>query len=181
MSSRSIIAFSLGVTLSLAAVASGYSQGLKWAIVNFKVRHDFPTVRRIDSQHLAQWLGDSHRVKPVLLDVRTREEYDVSHIHGAQRVEPGSSVTSIATPRERPIVTYCSVGYRSAVFAKALQDAGFKDVRNLTGSIFEWANEGFPIERQGHPAKKVHPYNDRWGSLLKKELRANVPPVDAGG
>ena len=164
----------------MTAVASAYSQGLKWAIVNFKVRHDFPTVRRIDSQQLAQWLGDAHRVQPALLDVRTKEEYDVSHIHGAQRVEPGSSVTLIAIPREKPIVTYCSVGYRSAAFAKTLQDAGFKDVQNLTGSIFDWANKGFPIERQGQPVKKVHPYNNRWGSLLKKELRANVPPVDAG-
>jgi rhodanese-related sulfurtransferase len=164
----------------MAAVASAYSQGLKWAIVNFKVRHDFPTVWQIDSQQLTQWLGDAHRVQPALLDVRTRAEYDVSHIHGAQRVEPGSNVTLIAIPREKPIVTYCSVGYRSAAFAKTLQDAGFKDVQNLTGSIFDWANNGFPIERQGQPVKKVHPYNNRWGSLLKKELRANAPPVDTG-
>ena len=90
MSSRSILVYSLGVTLLLATVASAYSQGLKWAIVNFKVRHDFPTVRRIDSQHLSQWLSDPHRAQPILLDVRTQEEYDVSHLHDAQRVEPGS-------------------------------------------------------------------------------------------
>ena len=180
MSSRSILVYSLGVTLLLASVTSAYSQGLKWAIVNFKVRHDFPNVRRIDSQRLAQWLADSHRVQPALLDVRTKEEYDVSHIHGAQRIEPGASTSPIALPREKPIVTYCSVGYRSAAFAKTLQDAGFKDVQNLTGSIFDWANKGFPIERRGQPVKKVHPYNDRWGNLLKKELRANVPPVNAG-
>lgn len=180
MASRSILAYSLGATLFLATTASAYSQALKWAIVNFKVRHDFPTVRKIDSQDLAQWLDDVHRAQPVLLDVRTKKEYDISHLHGAQRVEPGSDVTSLAIPHEKSIVTYCSVGYRSAAFAKALQDAGFKDVQNLTGSIFDWANKGFPIERQGQPAKEVHPYNDRWGSLLKKKLRAHVPPVEAG-
>ena len=180
MSSRLIQVYSLGLALWMAVVASAHSQGLKWTIVNFKVRHDFPTVRRIDSQQLAQWLGDSHRVQPALLDVRTKEEYDVSHIHGAQRIEPGASAASTAIPREKPIVTYCSVGYRSAAFAKALQNSGFKDVQNLTGSIFDWANKGFPIEQQGQPVKKVHPYNARWRSLLKKELRANVPPVDAG-
>ena len=180
MSSRSILVYSLGLTLFLATVASAYSQGLKWTIVNFKVRHDFPTVRRIDSQQLSQWLSDSHRAQPILFDVRTKEEYDISHIHDAQRVEPGSSVTSINIPHEKPIVTYCSVGYRSAAFAKALQEAGFKNVQNLSGSIFDWANKGYPIEQQGHSVKKVHPYNDRWGNLLKKELRASVPPVGAG-
>jgi len=180
MYSRSILVYSLGVTLLLATVASAHSQGLKWTIVNFKVRHDFPTVRRIDSQRLWQWLSDPHRAQPILFDVRTKEEYNISHLHDAQSIEPGSSVMSINIPREKPIVTYCSVGYRSAAFAKALQDAGFKDVQNLTGSIFDWANNGFPIERQGQPVKKVHPYNERWGRLLKKELRANVPPVDAG-
>jgi rhodanese-related sulfurtransferase len=181
MSSRLILIYSLGAMLSMASVASAYSQGLKWAIVNFKVRHDFPTVRRIDSQHLSQWLGNLRRASPILFDVRTKEEYDISHLHDAQRIEPGSRAMSINIPREQPIVTYCSVGYRSAAFAKALQEAGFKNVRNLTGSIFDWANNGFPIERQGQPVKKVHPCNDRWGSLLKKELRANVPPVEAGG
>ncbi len=180
MSSRSILLYSLGATLLLASAASAYSQGLKWAIVNFKVRHDFPTVRRIDSEHLSQWLSDPNRARPILLDVRTQEEYDISHLHNAQRVEPGSRVTSITVPRDKPIVTYCSVGYRSAAFAKALQEAGFKNVQNLSGSIFDWANKGYPIEQQGYPVKKVHPYDDRWGSLLKRELRASVPPVDAG-
>ncbi len=177
---RSILLYSLGVMIFAATAASAYSQGLKWALVNFKVRHDFPTVRRIDSEHLSQWLNDPHRVQPLLLDVRTKAEYDVSHLHGAQRVEPGSSATSITASRDQPIVAYCSVGYRSAAFAKALQDAGFKNVQNLTGSIFDWANKGYPIEQHGHSVKKVHPYNERWGSLLKQELRASVPAVGSG-
>ena len=177
---RPIVIVSLGVLLLMASITTAYAQGLKWTIVNFKVRHDFPNVRRIDSEHLAQWLNDPHRVQPLLLDVRTESEYDVSHIHNAQRVEPGSSAGAIAISRKRPIVTYCSVGYRSAALAKKLQDAGFQNVQNLTGSIFDWANKGFPIEQNGRPARKVHPYNDRWGSLLKKELRANVSPIAAG-
>lgn len=180
MSSRLVLVYSLGVTLLLAMVASAYSQGLKWTIVNFKIRHDFPTVQRIDSQHLSQWLGDPQRTQPILFDVRTKQEYDISHLHDAQRVEPGSNATFITVPRGKPIVTYCSVGYRSAAFAKALRDAGFENVQNLTGSIFDWANKGYPIERHSRSVKEVHPYNDRWGSLLKKELRANVASVGAG-
>ena len=47
----------------------------------------------------------------------------------------------------------------------------------MSGSIFQWANEGYPIERNGEPADKVHPYNARWGKLLKPQLRADLPPV----
>ena len=172
-----VLVFSLGLTLFLNNVATAHAQALQWALVNWKVRHDFPDVRRIDSTELAQWLNDPHREKPVLLDVRTKAEYDVSHIDKAQRIEPGSDAKAVAVPRDKPIVTYCSVGYRSAAFAKKLQEAGFKNVQNMSGSIFEWANKGYAMERNGQPVHKVHPYNERWGKLLKKELRADVPPV----
>ncbi|MDQ6911526.1 MAG: rhodanese-like domain-containing protein [Verrucomicrobiota bacterium] len=117
---------------------------------------------------------------PVLLDVRTKAEFAVSHIRGARQVEPGSNANAIGLPRDQPIVTYCSVGYRSGAFAKKLQDAGYKNVENMSGSIFEWANEGRPIERDGKRVEKVHPYNAKWGKLLKQSLRADVPPVGGG-
>lgn len=176
---RYIVFCSLVLAVVIASVAVSYSQGIEWAIVNFKVRHDFPHLRRIDSQQLAQWLKDPKRDQPTLLDVRTKAEYDVSHIHGALRVEPGSDGETLSISRDHPIVTYCSVGYRSAAYARTLQEAGFKNVQNMTGSIFDWANKGYPIEQNGQPTQKVHPYSQRWGKLLKKDLRAEVPPVTA--
>jgi hypothetical protein len=77
-------------------------------------------------------------------------------------------------------VTYCSVGYRSGAFAQKLQDAGYTHVQNMGGSIFEWANEGYSIEHDGHRADKVHPYNSVWGKLLKPGLRAQVSPAGKG-
>ncbi len=101
------------------------------------MRHDFPSVPRINPKQLAGWLNDLKRAQPVLIDVRTRPEYEVSHIHGARRIEPDSQEDVIQLPRDTPIVTYCSVGYRSGAFAKKLQDAGYKNVLNMSGSIFE--------------------------------------------
>ena len=163
------------VVLVLVVPALVFAQGMGWSLVNWKVRHDFPTVRRITTSETAAWLKDEKRPRPVLLDVRTKAEYDVSHIRGAQRVEPGSDASTLQLPRERPIVTYCSVGYRSGAFAEKLQDAGYTNVRNMSGSIFQWANESRPLERDGQPAKKVHPYNGVWGKLLNAPLRAAVP------
>lgn len=164
----------LSLVAMLALPALAYAQGIRWSLVNWKVRHDFPTVRRITPNELSAWLNDPQRAPPVLLDVRTRAEFEVSQIHGARRVEPGASAGEIELSKDRPIVTYCSVGYRSAALATKLQEAGYTHVQNLSGSIFQWANEGRPLEHAGRPAEKVHPYNAAWGKLLKPERRAST-------
>lgn len=169
----------LGGAAALLGLAS--CQGVAWNLVTRKVRHDFPTVQRTDPAGLARWLGDPNRPPPLLLDVRTRAEFDVSHLPGAQRVEPGSDAAQLHAPRDRPIVTYCSVGYRSADFAAKLQAAGFQRVENLEGSIFQWANEGRPVVgRDGARVGEVHPYDRTWGNLLAPARRARVPPADGG-
>lgn len=161
--------------LLLASAARSYAFG--WALVNAKIRSEFPQVRRITPAELAAWMNDRTRAAPLLLDVRTRAEFDVSHIAGARHVEPNSAAWVIAEPKERAIVTYCSVGYRSGAFAKKLMDAGYTRVVNLEGSIFRWANEGRPVQRGAARVDKVHPYNRTWGLLLKKEYRASVASV----
>jgi len=154
------------------------AEGFSWTLVNAKIRHDFPNVNRITTSELAAWLGDRKRTAPLLLDVRTLPEFEVSHLANAQHVEPDSAVSAIRRPKDQPIVTYCSVGYRSGQFAQKLQAAGFTKVMNLDGSIFRWANEGRPILRGDRAAEKVHPYNRTWGLLLEKKYRAAVTPID---
>ena len=152
-----------------------FSQGVGWSIVNAKIRHEFPDVPRISTNQLADWLN-SKREKPLLLDVRTEAEFAVSHLEGAKRIEPGADAKTISVPKDKPIVTYCSVGYRSALFAKKLRTTGYTRVMNLEGSIFRWANENRPLQHDGEPTDKVHPYNKLWGMLVEKSHRATNPP-----
>ena len=164
-----------------ALQAEGYAQpaDLRWAIVNAQIARKFRDVPAIDTRQLALLLESQDNAKPLLLDVRTRAEFEVSHLPGARRVEPKSDPAAIGLParKETSIVTYCSVGYRSAEMAHALREAGYTNVRNLTGSIFQWANEDRPLVRDGGVATRVHPYNALWGGLLKKERRAQVASV----
>jgi rhodanese-related sulfurtransferase len=162
--------------LLLACATRSYAFG--WTLINAKIRSEFPDVKRITTAELAAWLDDAERPVPVLLDVRTRAEFEVSHLAHAEHVEPNAPASVIRHGKDRPIVTYCSVGYRSGSFAKRLMDAGFTNVVNLEGSIFRWANEGRPVVRDGREVEKVHPYNRAWGLLLKKERRADVAPAD---
>lgn len=169
-----ILIWLAALAIFIAVPTVFYAQGIEWMLVNWKIRHDLPNVRRISPNELSQWLNDKDRLQPTLLDVRTKAEFEVSQIHGAQRVDPKANASEIKLPKDQPIVTYCSVGYRSGAFAKKLQEAGYTNVQNLAGSIFQWANEGRPLEHAGKAVMKVHPYNSTWGQLLKKELRADV-------
>lgn len=133
------------------------------------VRRKFPGVAQLQAAELADWLSDKSKPQPQILDVREPDEFAVSHLHGAINVRPDAPASEVLARLDpaRPVVVYCSVGYRSSKLAQRLMDAGFKNVRNLEGSLFNWANEGRPLEKEGHTTQAVHPYNRFFGRLLK--------------
>lgn len=163
--------------LCLAALQTGCSDDLTWRAVNRLVAADFPDVPTVTTDSLAERLADDTGPRPVLLDARSPDEYAVSHLQGARRIDPNapSPPTLDTLPADAPIVVYCSVGYRSAKVAQALQEQGFTNVVNLEGSIFRWANEGRPVYRKGQRVRAVHPYDATWGRLLTDSLHANEP------
>jgi rhodanese-related sulfurtransferase len=145
-----------------------------WDTLRQNIRKRFPDVRQLSTQQLADWLADSNnRPSPILIDVRRIEEFKVSHLPGAHWADTVKAVRALPRPDSRPIVVYCSVGYRSSALAGELQKAGLTNVWNLEGSIFAWANEGRPVHRGREPLvpPKVHPYDKKWGQLLNKDLR----------
>jgi rhodanese-related sulfurtransferase len=150
------------------------AESLRWGMVKGRIRREFPQVQSITTEKLAAILADRNAAKPLLLDVRTAAEFQVSYLAGARRIGPGDRDVRMEAPKETPIVTYCSVGYRSARLAERLEAAGFTNVRNLEGSLFQWANEGRPIVSSAEHAGKVHPYNGWWGMLLNRDRRAKV-------
>ena len=137
----------------------------------------FPEVNWIDADTLAEWIQRAPDSRPLLLDTRTSEEFSVSHLPGAVRVDPAEpNLDAIDVAEDRPIVLYCSVGYRSGAIAERLEAAGVGPIYNLRGGIFGWANEGRPVVRDGAPADTVHHFNWLWGRLLRPELRASASP-----
>ena len=139
------------------------------------VRVRFPGVPQISTADLGLWLSDTHRPRPVILDVRPMAEFTVGHLPGAIQIDPSAGpekVRRVVGTNPAPIVVYCSVGWRSSALARELGNAGFTNVANLEGSVFAWANEDRPLEADGHPATRVHPYNRVFGRLLRPEKRA---------
>jgi hydroxyacylglutathione hydrolase len=86
--------------------------------------------------------------EPLIIDVRQPDEYGRGHIPGALHLNAGDLPERLAElPRDRPIVTACASGYRSAVAASLLQQAGFRDVTWLSGGLPAWKAAGNPIEK----------------------------------
>lgn len=134
----------------------------------------YPGGQWVTRSELHRWLEEDDA--PVLLDARTREEYAVSHIRGARRVDPDRpQLDSLDLPEGARVVVYCSVGYRSADIAAQLKDRGVTNVYNLLGGIFEWANEGCPLYRGSERVQQVHPYDATWGAMVDDERRAPLP------
>jgi rhodanese-related sulfurtransferase len=107
----------------------------------------------------------------ILLDTRAKKEFEVSHLKNAIWVgyEDFNLAKMKAIPKDSKLVVYCSIGVRSEKIGEKLQAAGYQNVHNLYGSIFEWVNQGNSVvDSLEKPTKKVHGYSKTWAIWLDK-------------
>ncbi|MEM0939743.1 MAG: rhodanese-like domain-containing protein [Bacteroidota bacterium] len=111
-----------------------------------------------------------------ILDTRAPEEYKVSHIPGSRMINYTEfAVADVQDiPKDTEVIVYCSVGYRSERVGEKLRKAGYEDVKNLYGGIFDWKNKGFEVvDLKNQPTDSVHTYNKSWGKWLYKGIKVN--------
>lgn len=111
----------------------------------------------------------------VILDTRETSEFDVSTIEGAQCVGYNDfSVEEISgkiIDKNKPIIVYCSLGIRSEEIGEKLQKAGYTNVQNLYGGIFEWKNKGYPtLNVAKKETDSVHTFSKAWSKWLVKGI-----------
>jgi rhodanese-related sulfurtransferase len=137
--------------------------------------NDFPDVDLVEPSQLARELERTG--PPILLDTRSAEEFAVSHIRGALLIDPAAFTDDdvAGLDRARPIVVYCSVGYRSGRIARTLKTLGFVNVRNLYGGIFLWYDQGRPVYRGDRVVQQIHPYNTAWGLFVTRDGKTTTP------
>jgi rhodanese-related sulfurtransferase len=161
----------LGTMFILLWITACTTVPINWQNLKTQIRQQFPTVTHITTTTFKKnYLG-----KSLLIDVRDDDEFAVSHIAGAVHFQDANQLAAwIKQQPAQPVIVYCSVGYRSARMAQSLQKLGIKQVFNLEGSIFEWANEGDPVVTQTGAATKVHPFNEKWGQLLEQKYHPRL-------
>ena len=112
----------------------------------------------------------------VILDTRAPEEFDVSHIPGARMINYDKFKVKDVNdvPKNAEVIVYCSVGYRSERVGEKLREAGYEDVKNLYGGIFDWKNQGYDVVNlNNQPTDSVHTYNNSWGKWLYQGIKIN--------
>jgi rhodanese-related sulfurtransferase len=83
----------------------------------------------------------------VILDVRTKSEYDSGHIYGATLIpvtELLARIGELASHKNDPILVYCGSGGRSQTASGYLDSNGFTNVYNMLGGIAAWKSAGYP-------------------------------------
>ncbi|MEM1182900.1 MAG: rhodanese-like domain-containing protein [Acidobacteriota bacterium] len=155
-------------TWSHQVAERGAVERLSW--IKARVRRQFPDAPQLSTGDFQRRLDAGEAF--VVLDVRGAEEFAVSHLPGAIRVDPDAEPALPAgVAVDVPVVAYCSVGWRSSKWVEGLRRRGV-DAVNLEGSIFQWAAEDRPLESGGEPVAVVHPYSRAWAWLVDPERRA---------
>ncbi len=86
---------------------------------------------------------------PLVLDVRTPDEYRAGHVPGAVRLEQRrlEAFAAGVADKDRPLVLYCETGARSRAARYRLRDLGFTDLTQLQGDMVGWRRLGLPVSR----------------------------------
>lgn len=158
----------LSLFLCLSISISGFSQKKLGKLLKQQNTESIPYIS-VDS--LYQIKNDV-----ILLDSREEREFKTSHLKDAICVGYDSfnlKKTEIKLPnKEAKIVVYCSLGIRSEDVAEKLKKAGYKNVLNLYGGIFEWKNNDLEVvNEQQKTTDTIHTFSKEWSKWLKKGVK----------
>src|SRR5438067_6254672 len=129
--------------------------------------------------------------RPVIVDVREKNETDQGTLPGARAVPRGYLELRIeeAVPdHDADVVLYCAGGTRSLLAGRTLQDMGYTHVRSLAGGYGAWKDAGLPVET---PVKLSEKQRNRYSRHLMipevgeagqaKLLKSKILLIGAGG
>src|SRR3989449_2691259 len=129
--------------------------------------------------------------KPVIIDVREKQETDGGMLPGAKHVPRGFlelRIEETVPDRGADVVLYCASGTRSLLAGKTLEDMGYTRVRSLAGGFGAWKDAGLPLDM---PVRLTDAQRARYSRHLMipevgevgqaKLLKSKVVLIGAGG
>lgn len=115
---------------------TGYLEGgmFEWAKAGFSLGH----VPQLSARELGERICGREPI--ILLDVRSRREFEGGRIEGALNIPaPDLRTRHGELDPEQPIVTICNVGQRASLAASLLKQRGFRHVFNLAGGTMGYS------------------------------------------
>jgi NADPH-dependent 2,4-dienoyl-CoA reductase/sulfur reductase-like enzyme/rhodanese-related sulfurtransferase len=93
--------------------------------------------QQMDVEELKNMIKNKQDI--VIIDVRTKREFDLGHIEGALNISVDELRNNLdKLDRNSKIVVHCRTSYRSYLAYLILKNSGFKNVWNLNGSYLSW-------------------------------------------
>lgn len=93
-----------------------------------------------DIEDLATWVLSAEPM--TVIDARADEEWVHGHVPGAVHLYvPDIEHHAQELPREAPVAVHCLSGYRAAIAASLLEQAGFPRIIRVAGHFTEWETE----------------------------------------
>ncbi|MEM6425985.1 MAG: rhodanese-like domain-containing protein [Cyanobacteria bacterium P01_D01_bin.128] len=89
---------------------------------------------------------------PVIVDVRTPEEFEAGHVPGAINIphrELSDRLDELLLEPGQPAVVYCERGVRAAIATDILNAAGIEQIIHLEGDMAQWRRTNLPIAYPG--------------------------------
>ncbi len=120
------------------------------------LRYSFAGIWEVDPHGL-----EEHARAVQIVDVREPDEFTgpLGHIRGAIPIPLGALAgRAEELAHDRPIVTVCRSGSRSAQATVILRESGFNDAANLSGGMLRWRAEGHSVEG-GSPIEYIAEYS----------------------
>ncbi len=149
------------------------------------------SVRTIPLDELKSRLEDASRPRPVLVDVREKDEFRGGYIPGAVHVPRGfleMQAEQKLPNKDAEIVLYCAGGTRSAFAANTLAGLGYTNVISANPGFVRWKDLRYPVEL---PAELTPAQLDRYSRHIllpevgergqEKLLKGRVLLLGAGG
>ena len=171
------LAFFIALTSSLLIGCAAGDEGLD--AIQADIISDHKSVAQLSAEDYLEL----DRSDILLMDIREPEEYAVSRLPGAVRVNPNASAATLIHMGDvtgKKIIVYCSVGRRSSIFAEreqtALMKMGAASVSNLKHGIFGWHNERRELMDANGETDAVHPYNGIWKRYVRRKDKARYTP-----
>ncbi len=129
------IMIAAAVLAILALALTGCSKSTEEESVNEKIQYI-----KISPKDAKEIMDNE---ESIVLDVRTKDEYDQGHIEGAVLLsvdEISSKAEEVLKDKKAKILVYCRSGNRSATAAKTLIKMGYENVLDF-GGIIDWPYE----------------------------------------
>ena len=102
--------------------------------------------QQIDPQTLLQLIQTEQA--PLILDVRSKQEYEQGHVQGAINIaydQLQQRISLLNGKQHQPLIIYCRSGRRAQHAYQTLHNNGFSNLTYLKGHMNLWQQQHFPL------------------------------------